>query len=207
MLRKLLCRFGFHAWHQWPAGSPHIASALVSDDWKNKFEALVREMTEVPYDMGIYPQAMSGMGAEKDYKERDGYKNGWNAAVMEYGKKLGEAAYRAAEGIDDNLSMLLASDIGWLRDGVLYLNMNDVWGWACADAEKVPKDKVDDVAELYKRWGWAGLLYWVSKQRGGERSEFKDVNRYINFVAREEKWREMEPSSSKRAYNDIPATV
>lgn len=35
-------------------------------------------------DMGIYPAAVSGYNDERDYKERDGYKNGWNAAVKEF---------------------------------------------------------------------------------------------------------------------------
>lgn len=80
------------------------------------------------------------------------------------------------------------------------LNMNDTWGWACADGEKVPNEKLPEVAELFWRYGWAGILYWVSEQREQMRSEFHDNNRMIDFVRHEEALRKSEPNSSKRAY-------
>jgi hypothetical protein len=82
----------------------------------------------------------------------------------------------------------------------LLLNMNDVWGWACADAELVTEDELPRLADLHFRYGWCGVLFWVSEKRGGERSEFHDVNRFIDFVKAEEALRVEVPSSSKRAY-------
>lgn len=67
------------------------------------------------------------------------------------------------------------------------LNMNDVWCWACADGEKVPDEALPRVAELFWRYGWAGILYWVSQQNDGLRSEFHHYNRMIDFVANEER--------------------
>lgn len=87
------------------------------------------------------------------------------------------------------------------------LNMNDVWGWACADCEYVPDDKLSEVAELAWRYGWAGILYWVSEARGGERSEFHDNNRFIDFVRHEEKLRKEIPGSSARAYHKLTYTL
>lgn len=80
------------------------------------------------------------------------------------------------------------------------INLNDVFGWACADAEKVEDDELVEVASLFSRYGWCGVLYWVSKKRGGERSEFLDNNRFIDFVTNEEKLIEQEPDTDKRAY-------
>lgn len=94
------------------------------------------------------------------------------------------------------------------EDGVPFaINLNDTFGWACADGESVPDDKIKEVATLFKRWGYPGLYYWAAKRRGtldGPPSEFKDINRAIEFVRREEDLREREPSSSKRAYMDLP---
>lgn len=80
------------------------------------------------------------------------------------------------------------------------LNMNDTWAWACADAEYVPDAELPRVAELFWWYGYAGLLFWVSERRGQCKSEFADVNRFIEFVRHEEAIKADEPDSSKRAY-------
>lgn len=50
----------------------------------------------VDADIGVYPQAVSGYNDERDYEQRDGFKNGWNAAVLQiegaYEVLLGDAA-------------------------------------------------------------------------------------------------------------------
>jgi hypothetical protein len=56
------------------------------------------------------------------------------------------------------------------------------------------------VAELFWRYGSCGLLYWVSERRQQLKSEFYDINRFIEFVRREEEIRRSEPSQSRRAY-------
>jgi hypothetical protein len=80
------------------------------------------------------------------------------------------------------------------------LNMNDTWGWACADGEDVSDEELPRVAELFYRYGWCGLLYWVSERNEKKRSEFEDVNRFVAFVRAEESIRLEIPGSSKRAY-------
>lgn len=69
------------------------------------------------------------------------------------------------------------------------LNMNDVWCWASADGCYVPDEQLIEVAELFWMYGWAGILYWVSKTNDDMRSEFLDNNRFIDFVSNEEKIR------------------
>lgn len=80
------------------------------------------------------------------------------------------------------------------------LNMNDVWGWACADGEHVPDEDLPRVAELFRRYGKCGILYWVSERNGRYRSEFHDINRFIDFVREEEAIRTEIPDDSQRAY-------
>lgn len=48
----------------------------------------------------------------------------------------------------------------------LWLNMNDTFGYACADAELVPPDAIPTVYALWKRHGWEGVAWWVWRQRG-----------------------------------------
>jgi len=80
------------------------------------------------------------------------------------------------------------------------INMNDVWGWAIADCEYVPDESLPEVASLFFRYGWAGILYWVSERHNGMKSEFHDINRFIGFVRNEERIRAEFPDSSRRAY-------
>lgn len=80
------------------------------------------------------------------------------------------------------------------------LNMNDTWGWACADGEYVPDDDLIEVSRLFWRYGYCGVLYWVSERRGQAKSEFADINRFIQFAREEEKIREEVPGENKRAY-------
>jgi hypothetical protein len=87
------------------------------------------------------------------------------------------------------------------------LNLSDTWGWACADGEPVPDDKIIDVATLFWSYGWCGILYWVSERRGQCRSEFADVNRQIDFVRHEEAIRREVPESTRRAYTKRQYTI
>lgn len=106
-------------------------------------------------------------------------------------------------GIDEARTLLQAADLfidATDEDLHQCLNMNDVWGWACADLEKVENGELPELATLFKAYGWCGVLYWVSEKRGGCRSEFEDNNRFIDFVRYEETIRNEIPSSSARAY-------
>lgn len=87
------------------------------------------------------------------------------------------------------------------------LNMNDVWAWALAWGEKVPDDKLVEVAELFWYYGWSGLLYWMSCRHENMRSEFHDNNRAIEFVRNEERIKAAYPDSNARAYHKEAYTV
>lgn len=87
------------------------------------------------------------------------------------------------------------------------LNMNDTWAWACADGEYVPDEELVRVATLFLRYGMCGLYYWVSERHNGMRSEFCDINRFIDFVRHEEAIYQEFPTSSARAYAKRTYTI
>jgi len=87
------------------------------------------------------------------------------------------------------------------------LNLNDAFFWACSDCEHVPDIAVVEVANLFWRYGWCGILYWVCNRRDMKRVEFKDINRFIDFVRHEEAVRKELPGSSQRAYRNVVYTL
>ena len=80
------------------------------------------------------------------------------------------------------------------------LNMNDTWGWACAWSQPVTDNELIEVASLFISYGYPGVLYWVSKKNDNMRSEFEDINRFVDFVANEERIKEEKPNYNDRAY-------
>lgn len=112
---------------------------------------------------------------------------------------------------DDARALLKQSDFFFDEDDEmpvgLWINLNDVFGWACSDTEQVQDDELIPVACLFRQYGWCGVLYWVSQKRGGSHSEFKDINRYIEFVRNEEEVIQQVPNDSKRAYFKISYTL
>lgn len=128
---------------------------------------ILSALESVSGQIGVYPQAVSGMGEEHDYKERDGYKNGWNACHMNYLREVN----KALRAIDERMShaeqlfltlddFFMKSDSGW------NVFISDTWYWGCADAEFIPVDEYDLVADIVKSYGYVGLLFWVFKKRG-----------------------------------------
>jgi hypothetical protein len=99
--------------------------------------------------------------------------------------------------------------VGWGQT----LNLNDTFAWACADGEPVSDADLPRVAQLFYRYGWCGILYWVTREKrtGGDNpnwmAEFLDVRRFIEFVEHEEQLRRDELSDSKRAYRRLAYTL
>jgi hypothetical protein len=88
------------------------------------------------------------------------------------------------------------------------INLNDAMYWACSDCQYVADEELIRVAQLFWRYGYCGILYWVAvEKRGGETPEFLDVRRHIEFVKREEELIKQEPSASIRAYAKYSYTL
>ena len=46
-----------------------------------------------------------------------------------------------------------------------WLNVNDTFAYACADAEEVEPGSLPEVYDLWKHFGWEGVILWVWKKR------------------------------------------
>ncbi len=88
------------------------------------------------------------------------------------------------------------------ESGKIELWLNDTFGWACSDVFEVKPEELKTLQRLFQRYGYCGVYYWASK-KDGMRSEFLDINRFIDFVAKEEQLVADVPNSSKRAYHKI----
>lgn len=107
--------------------------------------------------------------------------------------------------LDEAKALLLASGYVLEADDEIppwTLNMSDTFGWGLAFAETIPEDQLVKVAELFQRFGWGGLAYWVS-EHVGLMSEFCDVNRMIQFVRYEVDICRETPDPTRRAYRKI----
>ena len=91
--------------------------------------------------------------------------------------------------------------------GPYCLNLNDTFAWACADAERVAVEDLPRLADLVWQYGYGGMLYWVSEQRGGMMPEFRDSRRMVEFVRNEERIRAELPDSSLRALSRRSYTI
>ena len=106
--------------------------------------------------------------------------------------------------------LLLAADIFFDADDGTppwTINLNDTFGWGCADCEVVPEEELPRLAELFQRYGRCGMLYWVAERRKLRVVEFADINRFIAFVAKEEELRKELPSSTKRSDRKVSYTI
>ncbi len=152
-----------------------MASLTIED-----YEKLLHELEAVSGDMGIYPRAVHGLGAERDYEQRDGYKNGWNACVIEYGAAIRAVVHQAGQPWTEpeRLFAAVGKYLFWHEKEGWEVFLNDTWHYACADCEPIPAEQYETVAGWFKRFGEAGVLYWVALQRGYD----PEIPRYQNLV-------------------------
>jgi hypothetical protein len=88
------------------------------------------------------------------------------------------------------------------------INLNDAMHWAMSDMQYIEDEELPRVARLFWLYGWAGILYWVCKEkRKNEMPTFEDAKRQIQFVENEENIMKECPESSKRAYLKIQYTI
>jgi hypothetical protein len=103
--------------------------------------------------------------------------------------------------LDEAKAMLTAAGVFYDDPTPPYtLNMNDTWGWGEAWGEPVPEEELPRLATLFFRYGFGGILYWMSERHDGMRSEFAHYNRALDYARHEEAIRAEVPGSSDRAY-------
>jgi hypothetical protein len=138
-------------------------------DKKIDTDKLLLELKSISDNIGIYPAAVESQDKEKSYKERDGFKNGWNACVDECIAKVDAAVENASTELSSAEKLFLADNeytFWYSQESGWYVALNDTWYYACSDGEDIPKDKYNEVAKWYRKYGNAGALYWVYLQRG-----------------------------------------
>lgn len=48
---------------------------------------------------------------------------------------------------------------------IICINLNDTFSYACADGEHVKENDYPEIVQIWKRWGWIGLVCWSAKKR------------------------------------------
>lgn len=177
-------------------------------DYKRLYEDLVRRLDNHG-GQGVYPMGHLTEEQRQAPKSEasDAYKCGWNDAIMDRHRLDCAVVTEVEVGSDDDVTMLIASDLCFVDEDGLSLNMNDTWGWALAWLPEVSKEEVPEVARLFRNYGAAGLKFWHSRKENNMRSEFADVNREIDFVRHEEEIAASTKSSSERAYKKVSYTL
>lgn len=121
--------------------------------------------------MGIYPQCV--VAADETRTERTEWQNGWNAAIMAEVKNhrrikclfkllYDDVKIAALELLESHMLEISVSDDEPI---VMYLNMNDTFGYACADSEEVTLSEIPEVYRLWKKYGHHGLTAWSAVKR------------------------------------------
>ena len=138
---------------------------------KTELKTILKIINSVGDNVGIYPAAVEALNKEDSYKERDGFKNGWNACVREYISKVQSKIheFESNENLFSNaeeIFSLIGDSIFEYDNDTWYIFLNDTWYYACADGEDIPKEKYNEVLKWLREYGYAGVLYWVYLQRG-----------------------------------------
>ena len=120
--------------------------------------------------VGIFCKAVEGPGG---YTERSEFQNGWNAALMQASENACKFAawYKGLpdQQKKDFSKLLTGGDDIFLSyyDGKVNvsLNMNDTFGYACADAEDVLPEEFALVVELFEKFDYHGFTAWAAYKR------------------------------------------
>ena len=125
---------------------------------------------------GIY--AKSVLNGPNAYEKRNDYQNGWNdcinyvhkksMAVHDWYRNLSASQKLALE------DLLLDSESVFIQwndeDDKVYveLNMNDTFGYACADGEELKVEDFEVASKLYKQFENDGLTAFVAQKRNAD---------------------------------------
>lgn len=150
----------------------------------NMDEALQRKLLINDFynclDIGIFP--MSVKGGEQPYEKRSDYQNGWNDAQMKIMEQVWSMIDKFdKDGYSDDLALLIAANIVTRYDDKFLLTLNDIFYYA-SDSEEINKEDVKEITKLYRSYGRAGVIYWVSKKRNNEIPQIPMFVTMLDFV-------------------------
>jgi len=104
---------------------------------------------------------------------RTEWQDGWNACYEDICLRTQCMIKWIANLSEKNRKALLelleerAINLEYGDSGVeVYVNMNDTWGYACADSEEVPVDELPKVLYAWKNYEGDGLTAWAALKTG-----------------------------------------
>lgn len=133
-------------------------------------------------NVGIYPQAV--VGGSHSYKKRTDKMEGHNECLFEIGK-MNSNIYSFLEGLPEEVLKLLLEEKVYVAGSPtpsLYINCNDLFVWACADAEEILLEEIPGLQECLKLSPRFGELLWCARKR-----KTKPQKPYYEFFSEEEK--------------------
>jgi len=134
-----------------------------------KVRLVLKEL--VMWEIGVHPAAIVENGVTT---ERDRYGDGWNDALDEVHKidRMFFDWYKSLpdDAIESITELLLSEELqlaigedGSGKDVVkMYINANDTFSYACADAVGVEMSEVGAISNAYKQFKRDGVLAWMS---------------------------------------------
>lgn len=70
-------------------------------------------------------------------------------------------------------------DIDEAKECTPQLNLNDTFGWACAEAEDLDPEDLAVVVDLWRRHGHDGVLVWAAVRRDDQVIEPRQTESYL----------------------------
>jgi hypothetical protein len=117
----------------------------------------------------VYPKSI--FGGENAYNERTPYMEGWNAAVTDFSKQVTQISAilgknpRIADLVERE-QLSITFDNKECTSYTMYVNCNDLFYWACADAEEITTEEFDSLEECLAINERYGSLLWCCRKRG-----------------------------------------
>jgi hypothetical protein len=122
--------------------------------------------------VGIYPKSIRNSDGTTHHRTE--WEDGWNAAIssiLDRWIEIERWYYTLTEKQQHAVDMLYAS--GYLmvqyhmtnKNIDLWINVSDTFAYACADAEEITVDDLEELQNLYIKYNWEGLVAWVAKKR------------------------------------------
>ena len=116
--------------------------------------------------LGVFPRATTRNGETFKRTEKQ---EGWNEALMAMSVHAEEMEPFLRELPDSVLQMIIYDIIDVTMDGgkpVMFVNCNDLFYWACADAEDITLEDIPDLERAISECPNLGHLLWCCRKRG-----------------------------------------
>lgn len=128
-------------------------------------DELVSKVAGALNSIGVYP-----MGGEEpvteEMKKSAAYRHGVNAGTTEVIESVHDIIYSEYEVREYERVMMADEEWSFILMGdVWHVFLNDTWYYASADWEPLATNEYEDVVGWYRRFGNAGVLYWVWKNK------------------------------------------